>query len=286
MRGLIVIAGLMAVAVTACDRPVPIALNAPPPPPDAAGAPPPTPYSQYQGPPIQQSSGIVPRDLSLQGRLFGLQYCAIHHRHKWTETGVITGGPPAIPDTMFVGPDGQPQRLTREQCEQENANSQSAEEQAFQRTMADTQRAAQEAQQKRAVVAAQVVRDEASRGYKRVTVKDLYLDAKTYAAGQTKLAVQGFYHSNGRHDQRLYLSYDEYMMHTLNPAAFGNAEGLNVGLITDDGSRSLREYLLRCVAGCKITILGHADQCTATNAFGATSHDVCLVAEDMERAEE
>lgn len=284
MRGMIAIVGL-AVTVAACDRPQPVALNAPPPP-DAVGAPPsPAPYAPQQGPPIQQS-GFVPRDLSLQARFFGQQYCPIHHRHKWVANGVITGGPPAIPDTMFVGPDGQPQRLTREQCEQENAKSLSAEEEAFQRTMADTQRAAQEAQQKRVVVAAQVVRDEAARGYKRVTVKDLYLDAKAYAANQTKIAVPGFYKSSGRHDQRLYLSYDEYMMHTLNPSAFGYAEGLNVGLITEDGSRSLREYLLRCVAGCKLTILGHADQCTATNAFGATSHDVCLVAEDMERAEE
>lgn len=187
------------------------------------------------------------------------------------------------PDTMFVGPDGQPQRLTHEQCEQENAKSQNAEEEAFERTMADTQRASQEAKQKHVDVAAQIVNDEAARGYKRVTVKDLYLDAKSYAANQTKLAVPGFYKSSGRHDERLYLSHDEYMM---NPAAFGYAEGLNVGLITEDGSRGLREYLLRCVAGCKITILGHADQCTATNAFGATSHDVCLVAEDMEQAEE
>ena len=270
MVGLIAVA----VAVAACDRPVPVALNAPPPP-DAAGAPP-SPYEPNQGPPIQQSSGFMPRDLSIQGRFFGLQYCAIHHRHKWTETGVITGGPPAVPDTMFVGSDGQPQRLTREQCEQENAKSLAAEEEAFQRTMANAQRAAQQVQQQRAAVAAQIVRDEAARGYKRVTVKDLYLDAKTYAANQTKLAVPGFYKSNGRHDERLYSTYDEYMMHTLNPAAFGYAEGLNVGLITEDGSRSLREYLLRCVAGCKITILGHADQCTATNAFGATSHDVCL----------
>jgi hypothetical protein len=152
--------------------------------------------------------------------------------------------------------------------------------------MVDTQRAAQEAQQKRAAVAAQIVSAEAARGYKRVTVKDLYLDAKTYATNQTKLAVRGFYKSSGHHDQRLFSSYDEYMMHTLNPSTFGYAEGLNVGLITDDGSRSLREYLLRCVAGCNVTILGHANQCTATNVFGATSHDVCLVADDMDQAEQ
>ena len=94
--------------------------------------------------------------------------------------------------------------------------------------MADTQRASQEAKQKHVDVAAQIVNDEAARGYKRVTVKDLYLDAKSYAANQTKLAVSGFYKSSGRHDERLYLSHDEYMMHTLIPVAFGYAEGLNV----------------------------------------------------------
>jgi hypothetical protein len=54
MRGLIVIAGLMAVAVAACDRPVPVALNAPPPTPYAAPYQyPPPPAAQYPPPPAQ-----------------------------------------------------------------------------------------------------------------------------------------------------------------------------------------------------------------------------------------
>jgi hypothetical protein len=281
MRGILVILGVVAVTVAACDRPQPVALGAPPPP---------TPYvTPYQGPQPPSSAslypppapGIVPRDLSIQARLFGMQVCMIHHRHKWTETGVITGGPPAIPDTVFVGPDGQPQRLSGEQCDQENERSLNAEEQAFQQTVATAQRTAQVAQQKQADRLAQIASDEAARGYKRITVKDLYLDAKSYAANQTKIAVPGFYKAKSLHDQRLYSSYDDFMMHT-----YQSDEALNVGLLTDDGSRSLREYLLRCVAGCKVTILGHADQCVATNVFGATTHDVCLVAEDMERAEE
>ncbi len=212
---------------------------------------------------------------------FGMQICMIHHHHKWVENGVITGGPPAIPDTVFVGPDGQPQRLSREQCQQENEKSLSAEEEAYQRSMADAQRAGQEAQRKQAAIAAQIVRDEEARGYKHVTVKDLLLDHKVYAANETKISVSGFYHAQNRQNERLYDSYNEFMMHTLNPSAFGYVEALNVGLITEDGSRTMREYFLRCVAGCAVTILGHVGQCVETNSFGRQSEDVCLIAEDM-----
>ena len=209
-------------------------------------------------------------DMRLQGGILGTlgvelpRVCMIHHRHKWTETGVITGGSPAVPDTPLVGPDGNPQRVSREQCEQENARSLAAEEEAFQRTVADAQRTAQQAQQKQAAAAAQVVRDEAALGYKHVTVRDLLLDGRTYSSDGTKVAAAGFYKSSGRHDERLYISYDDLMMHTYQPD-----EARYVGLLTDGGSRTLREYLMRCVAGCNITILGHLDRCVETNLFGA-----------------
>lgn len=250
-----IVAGL-AMLVAACQRPQPVAADAASPP---AYAPSP-------------ASGFVPvADPSIQA-FFGMQFCTIHHKAN----GVITG-----PDTIFLGPDGQPQRLSAEWCEQENVNAQREDEHAFLRSMADARRANQEAQQKHAAVVEQIIREEAARGYKRVTVKDLYLDAKLYAANQTKLAVPGFYKANGPHNQRLYDSYGDFMMHM-----YQSVEALNVGLITEDGSRALRETLLRCVAGCRVTILGRADQCVLTNAFGATSHDVCLVAEDLERADE
>ena len=52
MRGMIAIAGLVAITVAACDRPIPVALNAPPPmlyPPSPAQYPPPP--AQYPPPP-------------------------------------------------------------------------------------------------------------------------------------------------------------------------------------------------------------------------------------------
>ena len=151
-----------------------------------------------------------------------------------------------------------------------------AEEEAFQRTVADAQRTAQQAQQKQAAAAAQVVRDEAALGYKHVTVRDLLLDGRTYSSDGTKVAAAGFYKSSGRHDERLYISYDDLMMHTYQPD-----EARYFGLLTDGGSRTLREYLMRCVAGCNITILGHLDRCVETNLFGDKTQDVCLAAEDL-----
>jgi hypothetical protein len=189
--------------------------------------------------------------------------------------------------TAYTGPDGRAVSMTPEQCQQANAEAQIAEQQAQQQQTLNAQRAAQEAQaeqQKRATAAAQVVRDEEARGYKHVTVKDLLLDHKVYAANETKISVSGFYHAQNRQNERLYDSYNEFMMHTLNPSAFGYVEALNVGLITEDGSRAMREYFMRCVAGCAVTILGHVGQCVETNAFGRQSEDVCLIAEDMRPA--
>ncbi len=205
------------------------------------------------------------------------QVCTLHHRHKWTPTGIITGGPPSVPDTVFVGTDGQPQRISPQLCEQENRSSLDAEEAAYQQSVAASQQAAEDANRKHSAALAQTVRAEEARGYKRVSVKELYLDSKSYAASGLKVAVRGFYKASGRHDERLYSSYDDFMMHT-----FQNVEALYIGLVTENGSRSLREALLSCQAGgCNATILGHVDRCVATNVFGASSQDVCLVAEDI-----
>jgi hypothetical protein len=238
--------------------------------------------------PTSSDSGFQPNNLTLAQRLVLAPYifgnslphpCMIHHRHKWVENGVTTGG---VPDTTFVGPDGNPQRLTPEQCQQENEKSLRAEEEAFQRTMAEA-RAVQQAQQKKeAAVVAEVVRSEEARGYKRVTVKELYIDGKAYADSQTKVSVFGFYKAFARHDERLYNSSDEYMMHTLNPGAYGGAEALRVGLLTEAASRNLRAaFLNSCEGGCRVRILGHVDHCVETSVFGRSSHDICLVAEDL-----
>jgi hypothetical protein len=250
----------------------------------------PVPTNQGPAPGAADVANMRTTDLRLQGGVLGTaaqtfgvelpQVCMIHHRHKWVENGVITGGPPAIPDTVFLGPDGRPQRITRDQCAQENEKSLAAEEEAYQQSVDTAQRAAQDAQQKRTAAVAQIIRDEEAHGYKHVTVRDLYLDGKSFAANGTKVAIPGFYKAKGRHDERLYSSYNDFMMHS-----FQSVEAVYVGLITENGSRNLRESLLNCAAGCNVTILGHVDRCLETNVFGATSRDFCLVAEDAGRPE-
>jgi len=198
--------------------------------------------------------------------------CFVHHQNtRLTNT--------------FVGPDGHEVPLSPNECRQVNEETLLEDQKAQQDRMADQQRAAEETRllkQKRDAAVAQTIRDEVARGYKQATVKDFLLDGKLYAASETKLAVSGFYKLYGRNDQRLYGSYNDFMMHT-----FQTVEAQHIGLVTDSGSRNLREYLLRCAAaGCNITILGQAKECVATNVFGATSSDICLVADNMRPPQE
>ena len=104
------------------------------------------------------------------------------------------------------------------------------------------------------------------RGYKRVSFKDVLIDEKYYVESGAKIAVTGLYKSQAHHHQRLYASYNDFMMHM-----YQSVEASYIGLISEDGTRSLREYLMQCSQriGCELTILGHVSSCTATNAFGA-----------------
>ena len=136
-------------------------------------------------------------------------------------------------------------------------------------------------QQEEAAKAAQVkqeteLRNEAAAGYKRVTVKDLHLDGKSYAANLTKLSVFGFYKLASRRDERLYDSPNEYMLNSLN-----GTDALYIGLLTDNGSREMRAALLSCPAGCGVRLFGHVAPCVETNAFGRTADDFCFVADDI-----
>ena len=173
-------------------------------------------------------------------------------------------------DPTYMEPNGHPVLLTPTQCEEKNAQALHERQRAAQQAQAD--------QQKLAAADAQIVRDEERRGYKHVTLKDLLLDARAYAANAAKVAVSGFYKLHGRRDERLYASYNDLMMHT-----YQSVEASYIGLLTDDGNRPLREYLMRCGAtfGCEVTILGHVSPCVETNVFGATAGDFCLVAEAM-----
>lgn len=181
--------------------------------------------------------------------------------------------------TVYTGPDGRALALTRPQCIEANEEAQRQDLAAEQARQAKVQLATQrqrEEQQRSDAATAQAVRDEKARGYQHVTVKDLLLDAKILATRQAKIAVSGFYKTLGRRNERLYVSYNDFMMH-----AYQSVQAQNVGLLTADGSRRLREHLLRCVAGCELTILGHVTECVETSALGTSTPDFCLVADDM-----
>ena len=206
---------------------------------------------------------------SLANQIQGKRLCYIRHQNT-----------PAY--TVYIKPDGSTEMLTAEECTQKNQEAQLAEQQAQQKRIADADQEAQEEDRKRNAILVQNIKNEMARGYKPTTLKDLYLDGKDDAARGTKVSVHGFYKSYGRHKERLYNSYAELMNALYQPGI----ETLSIGLLTDDGSRAMREYLLRCAggAGCDITILGHVEGCTETNLLGAATDDVCLVAEDMRPA--
>ena len=178
---------------------------------------------------------------------------------------------PNSSETFFTGNDGRPMFMTPAECAA--ANEQAQRRQAEQQLAAQRQ---QEERQRADLAASEALLREKMLGYEQTTVKDLLLDAKVLESKNAKLAVTGFYKPLGRHNERFYVSYNDYMMHT-----YQSIEATNVGLLTADGSRRLREYLQRCVAGCELTILGHITSCVETNPFGASTTDFCLTADDM-----
>jgi len=179
----------------------------------------------------------------------------------------------------YVGPDGRAAPLTAPECAQKNQEAHAAQEQwavmqeqerSNRQIAAGIDAAIDQAKQEA------VLRKEAAAGYKRVTVKDLYLDGKSFAANQTRVSAFGFYKQVNRRDERLYNSYDEYMQRALN-----GLDALYVGIITEGGSREMRAALLTCPGGCGARLLGHVARCVETNALGRTADDICLVAEDI-----
>jgi hypothetical protein len=208
---------------------------------------------------VQSGCGGAPFGGALSG-LHPRSICYVYHQNSPTPT-------------TYTGPDSQAVPLTADECGMANAEARANDQRAEQQRQAA---AAQDAQQKRA---ATVIQAEEARGYTRqITVKDLILDARMYAANGTKVVVTGFYKLQGRRDERFYVSFNDLMMHS-----YSNVGASYVGLLTENGTRPMREYLMRCGStnGCQVTILGHVSPCVETNAFGTSTGDLCLVAEDM-----
>lgn len=129
-------------------------------------------------------------------------------------------------------------------------------------------------------VVAQHLKDEADRGYKRMSFDDFKLDGKILASSETKVALTGFYIKFGQAD---YL-FQSPLSIAMTRESF-NTNGA-IGLLTDDAARNVRKYFLDCgnnpVAaqmGCKINVLGRASMCTKTTLLGSTDQP-CITVED------
>jgi hypothetical protein len=116
--------------------------------------------------------------------------------------------------------------------------------------------------------------DQAQRGYQVMTIDDFLLDGKKLVAANAKVAVAGLYKKIGQ-------------MTVLLPnamTALQNHADTGVAVLTDDATRSTREFVLNCERdpvgrGCQITFLGHATTCTRTTLVGSTDIP-CLKVED------
>ncbi len=143
---------------------------------------------------------------------------------------------------------------------------------------------AQAAKQAAAADRRQQVIDEATRmeregGYELTTVNDFKLDGKTLAETGAKVAIHGVYVKRGN---------IEFLFPSLMSSLIARETGSDdtaVPIITENASRSTRQYILNCQnnyyatqAGCGLNITGHASICTLTSLVGTTD-EPCVIVE-------
>jgi|GEM_PF-5500637 len=126
-------------------------------------------------------------------------------------------------------------------------------------------------------------RDRAS-GYQLISVETFMLDGKELSGRSAKVSLRGFYLPAGNIDL-LFADQKSVIMVTTYPDIGGNVP--RVPLLTDDASRDLRQYLLRCKAdpgaaqiGCPITIIGNVTMCEASGPLGAHRELPCVAVVD------
>lgn len=126
---------------------------------------------------------------------------------------------------------------------------------------------------------------DAAQGYKKISFKDFALDAKTLAAGEVRVTMQGAYVPDGNMDW-FFESYEAALTATMPPLSSG-ANIQRIPLLTEDASRSFREQLLRCKttpgsnhSGCQASITGHVSLCSMTSPMGSRSNIPCIVVEN------
>lgn len=247
MRGAIAISGLVAVTLVACDRPIPVALNAPPPTPYAT----PSQYSPPPGPPTNtaQAQAGPPPPASDPLR----QWCT-EHTNPATCSDLNYCIEYCIQHSVGRDPAALTAQLQREHEAQQK-------QQAYQTEAAGKLSSAQR------------------RGYQSISFDDFKLDGKKLAASGAKVMMQGFYQKLG--DIELLQPTGVAVAVARNRGNDGNG----IGLLTDDASRDVRKGLLRCgdpmiaPLGCQMTIIGHATMCTMTTLVGSKSLP-CLAVED------
>ena len=142
------------------------------------------------------------------------------------------------------------------------------------------QKQRQEELAKKRVVEREAELEERTSGYQRISVETFLLDGGDLAAKAAKVSISGVYVREGNLSV-LYADRDSAMM-----AARGRTQQPKVPLLTDNASREFRQVLLMCQSnpanaqgGCPITILGRAEKCQLSNAFGATRDESCIAVE-------
>jgi uncharacterized protein len=115
-------------------------------------------------------------------------------------------------------------------------------------------------------------------GYRSVSIDDFKLDGKQLSETNSKLLLRGFYTK----DDDVEILQESGLAVAI-ARRYGNSKG--VPLLTDTATREVRKYFLGCASspliqvGCPITIIGHADMCSASSFLESKSVP-CLVVED------
>lgn len=116
-------------------------------------------------------------------------------------------------------------------------------------------------------------------GYRPISFEDFKLDGKQLSEANTKLIMHGVYSKSGDID----VLQPSGLVVALAKRGYG--DNLGVPLLTDGATRDVRKYFLNCSndiaaqLGCPITLVGHADVCSATGLIESKSI-ACLVVED------
>lgn len=122
---------------------------------------------------------------------------------------------------------------------------------------------------------------DAARGYRPITVEAFALDAKSWAAAETRVSVRGAYLPDGNLEW-LFPGQTEAIQ-----ARSGARNISRIPLVTEDASREFRKALLRCKSmpssdhiGCRTLVTGHVSLCSITTLLGANNDIPCIVVDN------